>query len=663
MRAPTTRFTLRRRFVEVNCAILTLEKTMAITRRRILAVILPVLILGLGWLVYAPALNGALLFDDTSNLSDLADIDDRLSALLFIFSGDAGPLGRPIALATFAAQADAWGSSPAPFLRVNILIHLINAGLLAWMLYRLARSSGVEEGRRWFVATASAAIWLFMPLLASASLMVIQRMATLEATFVLAALIGYLHAREAIDRSPNRSLAVMSACLVLGTGLAVLTKENGALLPVYVLVLEATLLRRPALGVRWRVWQSAFLLVPAALTIGYVASRVPYASEVVARQEFTGWERLLTETRILWQYLFNAFIPQPGEFGPFHDGYAAVRTLLNPLTMLAFTGWLVLLMLAVAWRRRYPIPAFAVLWFLGGHVLESTVIPLELYFEHRNYLPIIGPVFALCTLVLQGMRSRQRLAYAGLSAYAVLNALVLFTHTTLWGNPPAAAAYWQDHFPDSIRAASAAARYRLPTEGLQGTLQGLRTLAEKDPRAGFVKIPELSLACIDSPEADHTPLVADLRNMLKDAAFNYTVVTMLSELFTTAADVHCDGVDAATVRSLAETLLSNPRYRNDRKYNQLHHQLIARTFRERGKYDEAIGHLRTAMEYQPSPDLNMMIVTTYADAGDFASAREFIEEARQRAPWQPMKRFVWLARLDELSVYIRHLSARRSSGE
>ena len=40
--------------------------------------------------------------------------------------------------------------------------------------------------------------------------------------------------------------------------------------------------------------------------------------------------------------------------------------------------------------RRFPLAAFGIVWFLIGHSLESTFIPLELVHEHRNYLPLLG---------------------------------------------------------------------------------------------------------------------------------------------------------------------------------------------------------------------------------------------------------------------------------
>lgn len=631
---------------------------MTIGRQRLLAVFLLIVIVLCGWFAYAPALGGAFLLDDVSNLEGLSRVEDRLSALIFMFSGDAGPVGRPLALATFVPQADAWGESAEPFLLVNILIHLANACVLAWVLYRLSAAVRIREDKAWFIALAATAIWLFMPLLASSSLMIIQRMTTLCAFFMLLGLAGYLQARQSIERNPARSLIGMSLSLVTGTGLAMLAKENGVLLPIYVLALEATILQRPASlkSSRWQAWKAVFLLLPTVTILAYLAWRLPYSHELVLRRDFTAWERLLTESRILWQYLFMAFIPQPDGFGPFHDGYPVARSLLDPFTALAFAGWTIAFILAALWRRRYPLFAFAVLWFLGGHLLESSVVPLELYFEHRNYLPIVGPVFALCAALAQLPAPRLKLAYAGVAGYVLITALVLFSQTSLWGNPPAAARYWQEKLPESARAATTAAQYRLAAEGPQAALQVLHRLADMNPGAGYTLIPALNISCMIAPQADHRGAVVELDRLLKNADFSYTAGTMLSELFTTISRVECNGVDTDTVRTLAHTLLGNERYKSDAAYNQFHHQLIARMLRHEGKFDEVIHHLEQAAAFGRSAELNMMMVTTYADAREFDAARAFIEAARQDQPRNPMKRFVWSSQLDQLALYIDNLA-------
>lgn len=638
---------------------------MATRQQRLLAFLILGLAVACGWFAYAPALTGAFLLDDLSNLNGLRLVEDRLSALMFTFSGDAGPIGRPLALATFVPQAAAWAETAEPFLRINILIHLVNACLLALAMYRLSLASRIPEDKALFVALAAPAIWLFMPLLASSSLMIVQRMTTLSAFFVLLGLIGYLWARKELERQTARALTGMSFSLFLGTGLAVLAKESGALLPVLVLALEATVLAPPGRLQRsnWRIWKAIFLLLPACVILGYLVWRVPYSSELVLRRDFTAWQRLLTESRVLWQYLFNALFPQPGAFGPFHDGYPVARTLVDPVTMLAFSAWIAVLVLAGFHRRRYPLLAVAVLWFLGGHLLESTVVPLELYFEHRNYVPIIGPIFALCALLARLPEGRLRLAYTATLAFVVINALVLYSQSTLWGNPPAAAAYWQAHSPESVRAATTNAQFRLGVDGPGAAVEALHAFALTKPEDAYILIPALNLSCMIAPKADHRAVVLELKRLLKDVNFSYSAGTMLSELFTTVSRITCNGVDNKTVQSLAQSLISNRRYSSDDAFNGLHQQLLARILRDEGDYEQAIHHLQNAIAYRPSPDLNMMVVTTYAGSMDFDAARAFINAARRNSPRHPIKRFVWSNQLDELTLYIDELASHAEGDE
>ncbi len=51
-------------------------------------------------------------------------------------------------------------------------------------------------------------------------------------------------------------------------------------------------------------------------------------------------------------------------------------------------------------RRRYPLLLLAVLFFLVGHSMESTLIPLEMVYEHRNYLPGMLVCLALAAVIV-----------------------------------------------------------------------------------------------------------------------------------------------------------------------------------------------------------------------------------------------------------------------
>lgn len=636
---------------------------MSAIRRRLTAILVLAFVLASGWLAYAPGLAGTFLLDDADNLGALSTVDDGTSAVNFVLSGSAGPLGRPLALATFVPQASAWGEDPGAFLAVNVLLHLANAALLAWVLYRLSRAREADHEKALLASLAAASIWLFMPLLASSSLLIVQRMTTLSAFFVLLGLAGYLQARRSIDRRPARALAGMSASLVVCTILAAFSKENGALLPTLVFVVEATLLSRPSSvrAAHWRAWSAAFLLFPTLLILAYLVSVVPYSTETVLHRDFGGGERLLTQARIMWQYLFAALIPQPGMFGPFHDDYPVARSLLNPLTFLAVAGWLAALGFAAGWRRRYPLPAFAILWFLAGHLLESTVVPLELYFEHRNYVPIIGPVYAVSMLVAGVGAPRRRLAWGGLGAWLALNVVALAAVTSIWGDPARAAEYWQRKSPGSVRAATQVATQKLQQEGPAAAALSLRNIVRRQPGAGYVKIQELNLACIDAPGEPHDELVEELSGLLREVDYSSTAATMLSELFGTVRRIECRDVGADTVRALASRLLENPRYRNNRAYQRLHHQLTASILRHEGKYEETLDELRKAMAFGHTSELNMMMITTFLDAGDFDGARRYIDEAHGKAPLNPLARVVWRNDLQELRRYADMLEAANAS--
>lgn len=633
-------------------------------RHQIAALAVVVLILLGGWLAYKPALGGSFLLDDASNLGELQNIDDAKSTLRFVFSGSAGPVGRPLALASFVPQASSWNDGAAPFLAVNIFLHLLNAVLVGGFLYQLTLVRGTDPRSARFVAVSAMALWLFMPLLASASLMVVQRMTTLSATFVLVGLNAYLGARKATAISENRALAAMTLALVVPGALSILSKENGVLLPVLVLVTELTLLSRPApiSYSKWRNWVGIVLVLPTLAVVAYLAVRMPYSEQLILRRDFTVWDRLLTQSRVLWEYLLNAFVPRPGHFGPYHDAYPIARSLLSPLTLLAVVAWIAAFLLSVLWRRRYPLVAFAVLWFLAGHLLESTTIPLEMYFEHRNYIPIIGPVFALCYLALQ-IPNYRLIVRVGLSLYILLNALFLFSQTSMWGNPQVSARFWHMQFPNSVRAATALATEQMSLEGPAGTLSTLREFSEEHPKHGYIRIPELTLSCIIAPEGEHRPIVQVLKTTLPNVAFSYTAGRMLAELSDMAMRENCKSVDDKVIEELAEKLLSNPRYKQNTVYNQFHHQIMAQLARHRGDVETTMEHLQRAIGFEPSPDLNMMVVTTLVSDGQFGAARDFIEQASAGAPLHPFKRYVWSSGLRELKSYVDAVEADFNDSE
>ncbi len=614
-------------------------------------------VLALAWFCYQPAISGAFQLDDEFNLGGLKKADDAQSAIDFVFSGMSGPTGRPLAMASFALQAESWEQGATAFLRVNIFVHLINAALLALCLYQLSLQRGVPRNDAAIVAGAAASLWVLMPLLATASLLVVQRMTTLSALFMLLGLSAYLFARAKVHDSPKRALAGMSASLVAGTVLATLCKESGLLLPVLVLVLEATVLDRPD-GVQarnWRVWQSIFLVLPLVLLLAYLASRFHYPQWRVLSRDFDAWERLLSEGRILWVYLLKALIGIPSQLGIYQDVPPISRSLLSPATFLACFAWLSLLIASLVGRRRYPLFSLAVLWYLAGHLIESTVVPLELYFEHRNYMPIIGPLFALCSFLFLYSARLGRIAGVGVPVFAIVNAWFLYSFASLSGDPSFASRYWASKYPGSQRAVSRMARFQLVEEGPERSLQTIDSFVMAHPEYAYMRIPALNLLCQLAPEQDHRHVVEQLERDLPKVEFTHTVARMLFELYAAASGSKCKGVNVETVTSLAMTLRDNPRYTNEPLYNQAYQKMLAATARQQGDYAALIDHLQQAITHWPSPDLNVMMVMAMGGAGEFDAARIFIHDAEARGPAHPVKAVMWRRDLARLRAYIRKL--------
>jgi protein O-mannosyl-transferase len=601
------------------------------------------------WLAYSPGIGGSLHFDDLHNLAGLSDIHDRSSAFRFITTGESGPLGRPIALASFAAQAYAWPDSPEVFLRTNILIHLLNGALVAWLLYLLGLAQHQTERKATLIGAASGGIWMLMPMLASSSLFIVQRMTTLSAAFVLLGAIAYLYARRLSQRSPTLALSAMTIALLGGATLGAFTKENGVLLFVFVLVLESTLLAKPDGIPRtlWRGWFTLVLVAPFVLLLYYLAANLPYSEAVILIREFNGFERLITQAGILWKYLYLSFLPNAGALGPFHDDYAAQRSLFRVTTMLAVAAWLTVVSAAILLRRKAPLFAFAVAWYLLGHSLESSAIPLELYFEHRNYLPLVGPVYALTATVLSIGDHWQRILTISLAAYALMLGGVLFSVTSLWGSPTVAAEIWHLYKPASRRATLALAQ-ELQREGyVSASRRLLARFVEANPESDTMRLQILPIACLIDREADQGEVVRLLEERLRSASFDFGVPATLAKLHTMINDGHCPILEAEDVLRLSRSVLENPKYIIPLVRHNLH-VLIADIGADRRDLDLTMTHLREALYYYPNPNTLRLALSVLVSAGLYETAEELVEEAEALRPRHPIQATRWNSQLQLL---------------
>ena len=406
-------------------------------------------------LTFWPGTTGGFILDDTPNLIAMqkyGGVDDLFTLRYFIFEGVSGPTGRPISLLSFLIDGQSWPTDPFSFKRTNILIHSLNSVLIFAVIYKLFQMIGRKESSAIIIAFLCATIWAVHPLQTSTVLYVIQRMTELVALFTIIGVWCYLHGRQKLLFSPGPGYLWMSVAVIIFGLLATFSKENGVLLPLYILVIEFTLLRGLPRPQHWRYWAVPMLVIPVIflmLYLGYITD-----SHLIrfAHRDFSLYERLLTESRVLLDYIgkiiFPAHTPRI-----FFDDFQISKSLLSPVTtLLSIFSLLAALIASLIFRKKLPVLSFAVLWFLAGHLLESSVIALEIYFEHRNYLPMLGFILAIAFYAEKlTTANRKSLIIAGTIIISVL-AITTWQHSNVWGDKSQLVDQIVKSQPNSLRA-------------------------------------------------------------------------------------------------------------------------------------------------------------------------------------------------------------------
>jgi hypothetical protein len=236
-----------------------------------------------------------------------------------------------------------------------------------------------------------------------AVLFIVQRMESLSHAFVFAGLWLYVWGRQRQLAGRPGWLAILIG-LGAGTVIGALAKESAVMLPLYAFCAEACLFHfKNESGTRDRrmLWLYAFGLYLPALVGGSWLLQRSLRPGAFGIRNFGLIERLLTEPRVLLDYLHWTVLPDLNKLGLYHDDYQVSRSLLQPAsTLWAMLALAFLFALALAARNRRPLFALGIAWFFSAQVLTASFLPLELVFEHRNYFASLGLMLAVVDMLL-----------------------------------------------------------------------------------------------------------------------------------------------------------------------------------------------------------------------------------------------------------------------
>lgn len=422
------------------------------------------LLLGLIFICYANAFQAPWYFDDHIRIVHNRAVhmtELTPAALMASIDPAAGEshsrdaFFRPVVMMSLAVNWYLSGGDVAGFHLVNILIHCLAALVLYGAILALMgtpRADRFSPDQLHSIALLASLLWAVHPIQTQAVTYIIQRSTSLAGLFFIAGIYGYVQGRRAGRLGPRMAFfSLGTACYLLGLG----SKLNTVILPLSWLLVEILFfqdLEDPKQRIKVLKWTAIAGLLAVVLGLGLLwmikgDPLAPIFSSYGGRP-FTLPQRLMTEARIVVFYLSQLFLPTPDRLAFVHD-VPLSNSLVDPWTTLAaMAAILLLLVIGLASARRYKFLSLAILFFFLNHLVESSVIPLELLYEHRNYLPSMFLFLPLAVLIVRGLahyRHAGRLIYYGLAAGTVLLIIALGTATYVrngvWASERA---FWED---------------------------------------------------------------------------------------------------------------------------------------------------------------------------------------------------------------------------
>lgn len=586
-------------------------------------------------------MGGPFFFDDYPNLSQLGafgGVDDWASFKAFVFGGFSGPTGRPVSLLTFLFNSTSWPAEPYGFKIFNVFVHLLN-GVLVFLvskalLVRYKRSEirfDVSCRSLSLMALFCASIWMLHPYLVSTTLYVIQRMAMLSALFCLLGMYVYLRGRDVFVVAPRRGMILMVSGISIGTVLAAFSKENGAVLPVLLLVYELTLGEREKFQNKaFSFFKIVFLVLPLCFIVFYlifiVCNNGLFSN--YSTRDFSPYERLITQPRVILSYLESWFFPSFSGGRLFYDDLVVSRGWLSPWTTLLSISFLVTFVaLSLFWRKKYPLLVFSFLFFLGSQLVESTTVGLEIKFDHRVYL---GSVFiALPIVVLAQMYLSKRVKVLAGCAALILVSGASFSASTLWGDYDSLTLVWAKKQPLSVRAQTEAAQMHFNAGRYEASLDVLSTAAKRIPDNLKLRLTQALVQCqLGIPPES---ALSSVKRAAKQGQYRYTDFGLLESFFNGALDKRCSGVTLVDFEEVVAALISAKKGISSRSlaYSQLHYYYGIVLLRL-GDINAAKKHLGKSLKSRASLSMRMKIAAEKAAAGLFSEALADANHVRKR---------------------------------
>jgi tetratricopeptide (TPR) repeat protein len=442
-------------------------------------------------------------------------------------------------------------------------------------------------------------------------------MVELSAFFTLLGIISYIDGRLLLnDGKIKKGYLYITLSIAFFMPLGILSKENAILLCLYLLLFEWIFFQNFESVKFLRIWKFIFLITPLIALSIYLAPQIlPFLDTNYPYRNFSAIQRLITEPRVLVDYLSSILLPRPRTFGLFNYNYEPSNSLTNPISTLYSLALISALVIAgIFFRKILPLFSFGILFYMCSHLLESTIINLELFFEHRNYLGLFGILLASYALIEKSInllnKHRQwKGVYAVIAGNLIWIALVVavsIQETRLWQYPIHQLSVWAAEKPNDHRAQG--------YYGLMLTKFGWYKDAENAYSKAFINSKDdltipilwLGLQCFD--ENISPPDINAILKRIEDTSYHHSTLTSIDSILLALNDGACLYANIDGLTLITQRLLKAKNYQYPPTQQKLH-ILLSKLYFHKGDIQSMTRHLRIAIDIKPR--LDALISLTY----------------------------------------------------
>ena len=409
--------------------------------------------------------------------------------------------------------------------------------------------------------------------------------------------------------------------------LALLSKENGALIPVYLLAVEMLVFKfhYPDVGVKKSLWifLGIFSVLPLLLGALYFFTHFDSFVDYSIR-DFTMTERLMTQLHVIPFYLKLIYLPRLSDMSLFHDDAMAIQQmdLLTVFLLLLFIGSLFLIV--YCWKKA-PVLAFAIAWFIISHLLESTFISLELIFEHRNYLAAVGPIVAMVYYLFSVAH------YPNLKFISVF-LLIFWTFLTAtrvgeWRSADLIYRIAVQEHPDSLRANIEFANMNYNEGNIGAALTYLQLSQEVQPREAGSFFHESLFRCDTGTSVDELLEQAQQRLALYPVSV-YTINSLDAILGKKRVE-QCPEVSLDKILEIIVVAKQHPAIQDNNLYQGYLERLEGQAYFYSGNYEPGVERLLRAYEYTGLVSILLELVDVQIQVNRLEDAAGLIAEIQR----------------------------------